>query len=61
MTIAIEPMISAGDWHITCDADQWCCRTRDRSLTSHYEHTIAINEDGLPEILTYPDFKWEDK
>ena len=61
MTIAIEPMISAGDWHITCDADQWCYRTRDRSLTSHYEHTIAINEDGLPEILTYPDFKWEDK
>lgn len=60
MTIAIEPMISAGDWHITCDADQWCYRTRDRSLTSHYEHTIAINEDGLPEILTYPDFKWED-
>lgn len=56
MTIAIEPMISAGDWHITCDADQWCYRTRDRSLTSHYEHTIAINEDGLPEILTYPDF-----
>ena len=61
MTIAIEPMISAGDWHITCDADQWCYRTRDRSLTSHYEHTIAINEDGLPEILTYPDFRWEDK
>ena len=56
MTIAIEPMISAGDWRVTCDADQWCYRTRDHSLCSHYEHTIAIGESGLPEILTYPGF-----
>ena len=61
MTIAIEPMISAGDWRVTCDPDQWCYRTRDRSLCSHYEHTLAINEEGLPEILTLPGFKWEDK
>ena len=61
MTIAIEPMISAGDWRVTCDPDQWCYRTRDRSLCSHYEHTIAINEEGLPEILTYPGFVWEEQ
>lgn len=61
MTIAIEPMISAGDWRVTCDADQWCYRTRDRSLCSHYEHTIAINESGLPEILTYPGFTWKEE
>ena len=61
MTIAVEPMISAGDWRVTCDADQWCYRTRDRSLCSHYEHTLAINEDGLPEILTLPGFKWEEQ
>ena len=61
MTIAIEPMISAGDWRVTCDPDQWCYRTRDRSLCSHYEHTIAINESGLPEILTYPGFVWEEE
>lgn len=60
MTLAIEPMISAGDWRVTCDADQWCYRTRDRSLCSHYEHTIAIG-DGLPEILTYPDFVWKEE
>ena len=60
MTIAIEPMISAGDWRVTCDADQWTYRTRDRSLCSHYEHTLAINEEGLPEILTLPGFNWED-
>ena len=61
MTIAIEPMISSGDWRVTCDPDQWCYRTRDRSLCSHYEHTIAINEEGLPEILTYPGFVWEEQ
>lgn len=61
MTIAIEPMIAAGDWRVTCDADQWCYRTRDRSLCSHYEHTIAINEGALPEILTYPDFVWKEE
>ena len=61
MTIAIEPMISAGDWRVTCDPDQWCYRTRDRSLCSHYEHTIAINEGALPEILTYPDFVWKEE
>ena len=60
MTIAVEPMISAGDWRVTCDPDQWCYRTRDRSLCSHYEHTLAINEEGLPEILTLPGFNWEE-
>ena len=60
MTIAVEPMISMGDWHLTLDADGWCARTRDHSLTAHYEHTIAINEDGLPEILTLPGFTWKE-
>ena len=59
MTLAVEPMISAGDWHLTIDDDGWCARTVDHSLTSHYEHTIAITEEGLPEILTLPGFNWE--
>lgn len=59
MTICVEPMISAGDWRVTVDDDQWCFRTRDHSLCAHYEHTIAITEDGLPEILTYPGFSWD--
>lgn len=59
MTIAVEPMIAAGDWHLTIDEDGWCARTADHSLCSHYEHTIAITEDGLPEILTLPGFTWE--
>ena len=59
MTIAIEPMITAGSYHIRTDADGWGIRTRDGSLASHYEHTLAINEDGLPEILSLPGFTWE--
>lgn len=60
MTLAVEPMISAGDWHLSIDEDGWCARTVDHSLTSHYEHTIAVNEEGLPEILTLPGFRWEE-
>ena len=59
MVLAVEPMIAAGDWHLSIDDDGWCARTVDHSLTAHYEHTIAINEEGLPEILTLPGFAWE--
>jgi len=60
MTIAVEPMIAQFDWHVETDSDGWTARTRDHGLCSHYEHTIAITESGLPEILTLPGFKWED-
>ena len=59
MTLAVEPMIAAGDWHLSVDDDGWCARTADHSLTAHYEHTIAVQENGLPEILTLPGFSWE--
>ena len=59
MTLAVEPMICQYDWHLTPDDDGWCVRTRDHGLCSHYEHTIAVTEDGLPEILTLPGFSWE--
>ena len=59
MTIAVEPMIVQGDWHISNDPDGWTVRTRDHKLCSHYEHTIAVNGEGYPEILTLPDFSWE--
>ncbi len=60
MTIAVEPMIAQYDWHLDMDEDGWCVRTRDHGLAAHYEHTIAITEGGLPEILTLPGFRWED-
>ena len=59
MTLAVEPMIAAGNWRLTVDDDGWCARTEDHSLTAHYEHTIAITGEGLPEILTLPGFSWE--
>ncbi len=58
MTLALEPMIAAGDWHLSVDDDGWCARTVDHSLCAHYEHTIAITEAGYPEILTLPGFDW---
>lgn len=59
MVLALEPMISLGDWHADIHEDGWLATTRDHSLCSHYEHTVAIG-DGLPELLTLPDFKWEE-
>ncbi len=56
MTLAIEPMITLGDYHVAELEDGWTIVTRDGSLCSHYEHTIAVNEKGLPELLTYPGF-----
>ena len=53
MTIAIEPMLNIGDWHTKLLDDQWTVVTADGSLSSHFEHTIAIT-DGEAEILTVP-------
>ena len=56
MTLAIEPMITMGDYHVAQLDDGWTIVTEDGSLCSHYEHTIAINEHGLPELLTFPGY-----
>ncbi|HIE17342.1 MAG TPA: type I methionyl aminopeptidase [Dehalococcoidia bacterium] len=51
MTLAIEPMVTAGDWRTRLGENRWTVRTADGSLSAHFEHTIAISEDE-PEILT---------
>ncbi|NMB35454.1 MAG: type I methionyl aminopeptidase [Firmicutes bacterium] len=51
MVIAIEPMVNAGGWATETKDDQWTVVTQDGSLSAHFEHTVAILEDG-PEILT---------
>jgi methionyl aminopeptidase len=51
MTMALEPMVNAGDWRTRVHADKWTVSTADGSLSAHFEHTIAITE-GEPEILT---------
>jgi len=56
MTIAVEPMIAMGGYPVEVLEDGWTAVTRDRSLCSHYEHTLDINEEGLPELLTWPGY-----
>ena len=51
MTLAVEPMVCAGDWQVKVLKDNWTTVSRDGSLTAHYENTILIT-DGEPEILT---------
>lgn len=51
MTLAIEPMVSAGDWHIRLRDDDWTVVTADGSLAAHFEHTIAVTKTGC-DILT---------
>lgn len=51
MTLAIEPMLTLGDWQAKMDSDGWTARTVDGSICVQYEHTIAVTGNG-PEILT---------
>lgn len=51
MTFTIEPMVNAGDYRIRTMKDGWTVKTKDRSLSAQYEHTIAVTETGC-EILT---------
>ncbi|MFN7684959.1 MAG: type I methionyl aminopeptidase [Oligoflexia bacterium] len=51
MVLAIEPMINAGSPEVKVLADGWTAVTRDRSLSAHFEHTVAILPEG-PTILT---------
>jgi methionyl aminopeptidase len=51
MTLAIEPMITAGGPDVFLHEDEWSISTQDGSLAAHFEHTVAILEDG-PRILT---------
>lgn len=50
MTLAIEPMVNAGDWHTKLADNHWTVLTADGSLSAHFEHTIAITDNGA-EIL----------
>jgi len=52
MTFAIEPMITLGDYEIDLDeGDKWSIYTADRSLSAHFEHTVAVTQNG-PWVLT---------
>ena len=51
MVLAIEPMVNAGRWEIDTLDDGWTIVTADGSLSAHFEHTVAVTEDGH-QILT---------
>ena len=53
MTLAIEPMVNAGGWPVEVLADGWTVVTRDRSRSAHFEHTVAVTEDGY-QIFSLP-------
>ncbi len=53
MTIAIEPMVNAGSEYVQKLSNEWTVVTRDRKPSAHFEHTIAITDDGV-RILTVP-------
>jgi methionyl aminopeptidase len=51
LVIAVEPMVNMGGWETALRADRWTVVTADGSLSAHFEHTIAVTEDGH-EVLT---------
>ena len=51
MTFAIEPMVNVGTWEVKILSDGWTVVTADGSLSAHFEHSIAITDDG-PRILS---------
>jgi methionyl aminopeptidase len=54
LVVAVEPMVNLGGWETRVLADQWTVVTADGSLSAHFEHTIALGEDGA-EVLTARD------
>ena len=51
LVLAIEPMVNAGGAGVKVLQDGWTAVTEDRSLSAHFEHTVAVTEAG-PRILT---------
>ncbi len=54
MTVALEPMVLSGGYETRILKDQWTVASRDGKLTAHFEHTVAVTENG-PWILTLVD------
>lgn len=53
MVLAIEPMVNAGGYQVEILDDGWTAVTADGKLSAHFEHTVAVTEDG-PYILSRP-------
>ena len=57
MTLAIEPMVNVGTEEVYELADGWTVKTKDRSLSAHYENTVALTSEGVI-ITTLVDKSW---
>jgi methionyl aminopeptidase len=55
LVLAIEPMITEGNYRVNVQRDGWTVVTQDGKLAAHFEHTIAVTNDG-PKVLTLRDF-----
>jgi len=51
IALAIEPMVAAGGYEVVIDSDGWTARTKDGSLSAHYEHTVVVTKNG-PLVIT---------
>lgn len=51
LVLAIEPMVNAGGPEVELLDDGWTAVTKDRSLSAHFEHTVAVTDDG-PQVLS---------
>jgi methionyl aminopeptidase len=51
LVLAIEPMVNAGTHEVEVLADGWTAVTKDRKLSAHFEHSVAITEEG-PVVLS---------
>jgi len=45
MTLAIEPMVNIGGYEVETLEDDWTVVTKDRSLSAHFEHTVAVGKN----------------
>lgn len=51
MVLAFEPMVNVGGWQVKVMSDSWTFVTKDKSLSAHFEHTVAVTKNGA-EVLT---------
>ncbi len=55
MVLAIEPMVTLGDWRVYMKDDQWTIATEDGSTSAHFEVTVAVTDTGYELITPWPD------
>jgi methionyl aminopeptidase len=53
MTLAIEPMINAGEYLVATGTDNWTVSTLDQSMSAHFEHTVAIGKEEADILSTF--------